>query len=68
VGGLPEQWPRGSVNTFYQPLLNVHFFHVAGDSVDNGVIVACRYKRIDNKVNVGRRSRGPLLRLPAGHA
>ncbi len=45
VGKLPARWPQGQVNSFYDPLLNVHFFHVAGDSEDNGVIVAYRYKR-----------------------
>jgi hypothetical protein len=45
VGKLPARWPRGQVNAFYDPLLNVHFFHVAGDSEDDGVVVAYRYKR-----------------------
>jgi len=42
---LPVRWPRGQVSAFYDPLLNVHFFFVAGDSEDSGVIVAYRYKR-----------------------
>jgi len=50
AGSLPPWWPRGQVNAFYDPLLNLHFFHVAGDSDDNGVIVAYRYKRADNNV------------------
>ncbi len=45
VGKLPARWPHGQVNAFYDPLLNVHFFHVAGDSEDDGVILAYRYKR-----------------------
>jgi hypothetical protein len=45
AGKLPVQWPHGQVNAFYDPLLNVHFFHVAGDSDDNGVILAYRHKR-----------------------
>jgi len=32
-------------NSFYDPVLNVHYFHAAGDSRDNGVIWAYRYKR-----------------------
>jgi hypothetical protein len=45
IGALPQRWPRGQVNAFYDALLNVHLFHVAGDSDDNGVIVAYRYKQ-----------------------
>jgi hypothetical protein len=39
VGKLSARWPHGQVNSFYDPLLNVHFFHVAGDSEDHGVIL-----------------------------
>jgi hypothetical protein len=45
VGSFPAEWPRGQVNAFYDPLLNAHFFHIAGDSDDNGVIAVYRYKR-----------------------
>lgn len=38
-------WQRSAVNTFYDPELNVHFCHVAGDSAANGVMIAYRYKK-----------------------
>lgn len=41
---LPEGLGR-VINGFYDPKLNIHFFHDAGDSRDNGVIWAFRYKR-----------------------
>ncbi len=34
-----------SINAFYDPDSNVHLFHVAGDSADNGTIWAYRYKK-----------------------
>jgi len=34
---FPEKWGQ-CTNAFYDPALNAHFFHVAGDSDDNGVI------------------------------
>jgi hypothetical protein len=38
--------PTGQcVNAFYDPRLNAHFFHVAGDSDDNGAIWVYRYKK-----------------------
>lgn len=47
--GLPRAWPdtwrtEGS-SGFYDPTLNVHLFHVAGDSIANGRILAYRHRR-----------------------
>jgi hypothetical protein len=43
-------YPRGChwqcVNGFYDPELNVHIFHTAGDSRDDGTIWVYRYKRV----------------------
>ena len=36
-------------NGFYSPELNAHFFHVAGDSADDGRIWAYRYKKATGK-------------------
>ena len=47
----PIPFPKGFLlsgngrNSFYSPELNIHFFHVAGDSRDNGVIWAYRHKK-----------------------
>jgi len=41
--GLPAEWGQ-CTNAFYDPVLNLHFFHVAGDSDDNGVIWAWRHR------------------------
>lgn len=35
---------------FYDPELNAHFVFLAGDSVDNGVMMAYRYKRAPKKM------------------
>ncbi len=35
--------PRLNLNAFYDPELNVHVYHAAGDSEDNGVIWVYRY-------------------------
>lgn len=43
-GFFPSQY-AGCVSSFYSPELNAHFFFVAGDSNDDGVIWAYRYKR-----------------------
>ena len=49
VGKLPEAWSTShsdnAVSGFYEVGLNVHLIHVAGDSRDNGRILAYRYKR-----------------------
>jgi hypothetical protein len=37
------------VSSFYSPDLNAHFFHVAGDSADDGVMWVYRYKRAEKK-------------------
>jgi hypothetical protein len=43
---LPEAAQRrGAWNSFYSPELNVHVFHIAGDSRPNGRIVLYRHKR-----------------------
>jgi hypothetical protein len=47
--GLPKDWPSGAINGFYDSKLNACFFHVAGDSVDNGVMWAYRYRRAAGK-------------------
>lgn len=45
---LPREWTAGwwtgGSSGFYHPRLNVHLFHVAADSRDNGVILAYRYQ------------------------
>ena len=47
--GLPAPWPRGEffkpANGFYDPALNVHVFHVAGDSDDDGRILVYRHRQ-----------------------
>jgi hypothetical protein len=42
---FPKELVRGCFNAFYSPELNAHFIHIAGDSADNGVMWAYRYKR-----------------------
>ncbi len=46
--GLPPGWPDRPyfkpANGFYDPALNVHVFHVAGDSDDDGTVLAYRYR------------------------
>lgn len=39
---------KGSWNSFYSPELNVHVFHIAGDSRTNGRILLYRHKRTQN--------------------
>ena len=45
---LPARWYHdyriSGTSGFYDPDLNAHFFHVAGDSDDNGTIMVYRYK------------------------
>lgn len=44
----PTTGPKGGYpfgNGFYSPELNAHFFHFAGDGLDNGVVWVYRYKR-----------------------
>src|SRR5689334_19084846 len=40
-------------NGFYSPELNAHFFHVAGDSRDDGTVWAYLYKRAPDKKRDG---------------
>ncbi len=41
---LPSAWPGGKfANGFYHTGLGVHFFHVAGDSADDGVVFVYRH-------------------------
>ncbi len=40
---FPEKWGQ-CINAFYDPVLKVYFFHVAGDSDDNGTIWVYRHK------------------------
>jgi hypothetical protein len=49
IAPLPPKVPRGSWNSFYDPTLNVHVYHVAGDSRTNGVIWLYRYKKAPEK-------------------
>jgi hypothetical protein len=42
---LPRGYSRGVTNAFYDPKSNAHFLHVAGDSRDNGVVWAYRYRK-----------------------
>ncbi len=41
--GIQRRWDHG--HAFYDPELNVHFVFLAGDSRDNGIMWAYRYKR-----------------------
>jgi hypothetical protein len=44
--GDPVPMPRGGQgHAFYDPELNIHFVFFAGDSVDNGVMWAYRYRK-----------------------
>jgi len=36
-------------SSFYDPVLNVHFIHCAGDSADDGVMLVYRYKTVPTK-------------------
>jgi hypothetical protein len=38
-------WRRRNVNGFYDPALNAHFYHLAGDSDDNGLMLVYRYRK-----------------------
>jgi Kelch motif len=42
---LPAKMASGCWSGFYSPELNAHFFHVAGDSQDNGTMWVYRYKK-----------------------
>lgn len=42
---FPENFPKQSVNGFYDPEWNVHVFHCAGDSRPGGTIWVYRYQR-----------------------
>jgi hypothetical protein len=42
---LPFKPAGQCMNAFYDPELNVHVLHMAGDSVDNGTVWAYRYKK-----------------------
>jgi hypothetical protein len=48
---FPAKAPKGSLcwNGFYSPELNAHFFHVAGDSQDDGTVWVYRYKKALDK-------------------
>ena len=48
ASGFPEKWGHFA-NAFYDPALNAHFFHVAGDSDDKGVIWVYRHARAGSK-------------------
>lgn len=41
--GFSEPW-KEVANAFYDPVLNAHFFHVAGDSNDNGIVWVYRHR------------------------
>jgi hypothetical protein len=43
-------------SSFYDPVLNAHFIHCAGDSADDGVMLVYRYKKVPGKI---RRSKRP---------
>ena len=38
-------WKYRNVNGFYDPVLNVHYYHLAGDSDDNGFLLVYRCRR-----------------------
>jgi len=38
-------WKYRNVNAFYDPVLNAHFYHLAGDSRDNGFFLVYRYAK-----------------------
>jgi len=39
------QWKYRGINGFYDPVLNVHYYHLAGDSRDNGFLLVYRCRR-----------------------
>lgn len=42
----PEvEWKYRAMNGFYSPDLNAHFYHLAGDSRDNGFMLVYRYRQ-----------------------
>jgi len=43
AAGFPAGFGQ-CANAFYDPVLNIHFFHTAGDSDDNGTIWAYRHR------------------------
>ena len=68
---LPQDF-RSLPNSFYSPEMNAHFIHIAGDSADDGVMWAYRYKRAaDARGKQG--TVGPAVRVrccdrrPSGH-
>jgi hypothetical protein len=42
---MPHPKYRNMLNGFYDPKLNVHILHRAGDGRANGTMTAWRYKR-----------------------
>ena len=51
-GEAPLAVPRGFCkcpSSFYDPVLNAHFIHCAGDSADDGVMWVYRYKKVPPK-------------------
>ncbi|MCX7591344.1 MAG: hypothetical protein N2255_06915, partial [Kiritimatiellae bacterium] len=45
LAALPKDFVGACANSFYATDLNAHFFHLAGDSADRGVIWVYRWKR-----------------------
>jgi len=39
------EWRSRNINGFYDPVLNAHYYHLAGDSDDNGIMLVYRYRQ-----------------------
>lgn len=38
-------WKHRTMSGFHAPVLNAHYYHLAGDSDDNGTILVYRYRK-----------------------
>jgi hypothetical protein len=57
-GEAPGEVPRELCkcpSSFYDPELNAHFIHCAGDSADDGIMLAYRYKRANGEKDSGKK-------------
>jgi hypothetical protein len=60
-----SQPSNSRVSAFYDPVLNVHFYHCASDSRDNGTMLAYRYEVDPSTVSRGRPAvgAGPMVQV-----
>ena len=61
-------WRYRQMNGFYAPALNAHYYHLAGDSRDDGILVVYRYRSAHDATRQGRHSSdaagGPAILEP----